>query len=863
VCYDCPTVRRGLRDMRERVCADRVGMLTSWGSRARGRAGLLAIILLAFALRLYRLGYQSLWYDEAVSVHLANKDLAALTLHTAGDIHPPLYYYLLHFWVLIAGRSEFSVAFFSVVFGILILALAYRLARQVCGRPVGLLAAFLIAVSPFNLWYSQEVRMYTLGAFLGLCTLYCLLRVGGLPERAQGHCLVDKEAEPGATGATWRFWAGYVLAAAAGLYSLYYFAFLLIFENLFVLAWWLWRRRSGREGPLSLARWAVAQVLVVVLYLPWLPIALRQGLYPPVPPWRGFSSLATVITESWAALSLGQSVEPESFLIWPVLSFIFAIYLLGVVGWRRWRRDWPTTLLLCGYTFAPVLAIYLLSLRTPLFHVRYVFTYSPPFYVLLAAGLMGLGRRWRAALPVAVGIITLACGYSIYTYHSSPLYAADDHRGAVSYIEERMAPGDAVLIDAGYAYPPFLYYFDGQVAWRGRLVEYQPDEVTEQGVILLQTGTIGGDERLGWGDPASDFYATTEAETAEALERVFSHHPRVWVYRIYDTVTDPRGFIRSWLDEHGRLIGDEGFDGESYMRVQCYLTATEPEYDASPVYSPLEIDAIPGLELVAYEAPTMVRQGEELPLTLFWRAGRQWNAGLDLRLSLALEDGLRVAEVESALSPEMPGWTPGEVLSQEVVVDVPPGTPPLSYNLVLEWRESSQDARPWSAQNGLTMGMIVVLRPLVPLPTPPMPHEPWANFGDLLQLTGYELPAPEVEAGGELHLTLLWRAWDVPLPVIQSALELRDAEGRAVARAERGLGGAYTSTLWGREELVREAYGLEVPEGVSSETYTLTLTLQTVRADGEEELLRVWSDSGVWQDSFALGTLEVIDSPRR
>jgi hypothetical protein len=478
-------------------------------------------------------------------------------------------------------------------------------------------------------------------------------------------------------------------------------------------------------------------------------------------------------------------------------------------------------------------------------------------------GLVGLGRRWREALPVALGIITLACGYSIYTYHSSPLYAADDHRGAVSYLEERMAPGDAVLINAGYAYPPFLYYFDGEVAWRGRLVEYQPDEVTEQGVILLQTGTIGGDERLGWGDPASDFYATTEAETAEALERVFSHHPRVWVYRIYDTVTDPQGFIRSWLDEHGHLIGDEAFDGESYMRVQCYLTGTEPDYDASPVYSPLEIDAIPGLELVAYEAPTMVRQGEELPLTLFWRAGRQWNAGLDLRLSLALEDGLRVAEVESALSPEMPGWTPGEVLSQEVVVDVPPGTPPLSYNLVLEWRESSQDARPWSAQNGLTMGMIVVLRPLVPLPTPPMPHEPWANFGDLLQLTGYELPAPEVEAGGELHLTLLWRAWDVPLPVIQSALELRDAEGRAVARAERGLGGAYTSTLWGREELVREAYGLEVPEGVSSETYTLTLTLQTVRADGEEELLRVWSDSDVWQDSFALGTLEVIDSPRR
>jgi 4-amino-4-deoxy-L-arabinose transferase-like glycosyltransferase len=852
--------RWGLKDMGERVWVSRVGVLASWGSRARVRAGLLAIILLAFALRLYRLGYQSLWYDEAVSVHLATKDLTALTLHTAGDIHPPLYYYLLHFWVLIAGSSEFSAAFFSVVFGILILVLAYRLAHEIYGGRAALLAAFLIAISPFNLWYSQEVRMYTLGAFLGLLTLYCLLRLVGLT--GQAGSLLARETLSGGRAAGWRFWVGYILAAAVGLYTLYYFAFLLLFENLFVLAWWLWHRCSGREEPLPLGRWALAQFLVVVLYLPWLPIALRQALYPPVPPWRGFSGLATVITESWAALSLGQSVEPESLLIWPVLSFMFAVYLLGVTGAARRVRDWPRALLLCGYTFAPVFAIYLLSLRIPLFHVRYVFTYSPPFYILLAVGLMRLGRRWRAALPMAAGIITVACGYSIYMFHSSPLYAADDHRDAVNYIEERMAPGDAVLINAGYAYPPFLYYFDGEVAWRGRLVDYQPDEVMGQGVVLLQTGTIGGDERLGWGDPASDFYATTEIETAEALERVFAQHPRVWVYRIYDTVTDPQGFIRSWLDDHGRLIGDEGFHGESYMRVQCYLTATEPEYDATPVYRSLEIDAIPGLELVAYEAPAMVRQGEELPLTLSWRSDRELDAGLDLRLSLALEEGLRVAEVESALPPATPGWEPGELLSQEVGLQVPSGTPPLEYDLVLEWSESSQEPGPWSPEEGLTMGTITVLRPLIPLPTPPMPHEPWANFGDLLQLTGYELPALDLEAGDELRVTLLWRAWDVPLPVIISTLELRDTEGRAVAQEERGLGGAYTSILWGREELVREVCGLQVSEGSSPGTYTLALTLQAVRADGKRELLPFWSDAGVWEDSFALGTLEVIEAHR-
>ncbi len=825
---------------------------------AQVRGALVLVLLLAFGLRLYHLGHQSLWYDEAVSIHLAAKDLTALTLHTAGDIHPPLYYCLLHFWVLVAGSSEFSAAFFSLFFGLLIVALAHRLARETCGSGVGLLTAFLVAVSPFNLWYSQEIRMYTLGAILGLVTLYCLMRLADLPKG--GDRSTTKGDEDAAKQARWRFWIGYVLAGAVGLYTLYYFAFLLLFENLFVLAWWLAERRSGRTEPLRLTSWIAAQALILVLYLPWLPTAMRQALNPPVPPWRGFTGLGDVITESWAALCLGQSVEPESLLIWPVLSFMFAIYLLGVAGYARRNRDWSTSLLLCGYTFVPVLAIYLLSLRTPLFHVRYVFTYSPPFYILLAMGLSWLARRWRLALPVAVGIITVACGYSIFLFHSSPLYAADDHRAAVTYLEERVSPGDAVLIDAGYAYPPFLYYFEGQISWRGRLVDYKPGGETEQGVVLLQTGTIGGDEGLGWGDPNSDFYATTEEETAEALGRVFAEHPRLWVYRIYDTVTDPEGFIRDWLQGHGRMIGDEGFVGESYMRVQCYQTATEPQYDSSLVSHSVAMDTGLGIELVGYEGPSMVRSGEELPLTILWQVDDEWGMSLDTRVSLALGDGLPLAEVETAVSPATAGWKPGEVVAQEVLLEVPPGTAPLEYNLLLEWQQSSPDGSAETTGGSLLMGTVTVLRPLVPSPTPRMPHEPWANFGDALQLTGYDLSASDVESGGELRVTLLWRAWDTPLPVIVYTLEWTDAEGRAVAREEEGLGGAYTSTLWGREELVREVCGIKVPQGISSGTYTLSLSLQAVRADGQQEVLPFWSEAGMWEDSFALGTLNVVDS---
>jgi mannosyltransferase len=823
---------------------------------ARVRGALIVVLLLAFGLRLYHLGYQSLWYDEAVSIHLAAKDLTALTLHTAGDIHPPLYYYLLHFWVLVAGSSEFSAAFFSLVFGLLLVALVYRLAREACGSGIALLAAFLVAVSPFNLWYSQEVRMYTLGAFLGLVTLYCLMRLAALPRG--GDRSTPGGEEGGTNRARWRFWIGYVLAGAAGLYTLYYFAFLLLFENLFVLAWWLAGRRSAKTEPLRLTSWIAAQALIVVLYLPWLPTAARQALNPPVPPWRGFTGLAGVITESWAALCLGQSVEPESLLIWPVLSFMFAIYLLGVAGYARRSRDWSTSLLLCGYTFVPVFAIYLLSLRTPLFHVRYVFTYSPPFYILLAMGSSWLGRRWRAALPLAVGIITVACGYSIFLFHSSPLYASDDHRAAVSYLEERVAPGDAVLIDAGYAYPPFLYYFEGQIAWRGRLVDYQTGGETEQGVVLLQTGTIGGDEGLGWGDPSSDFYATTAEETAEALERVFSEHPRLWVYRIYDTVTDPEGFIRDWLQEHGRLIGDEGFVGESYIRVQCYQTATEPQYDAALVSHSVAMDTGLGIELLGYDSPSMVRSGEELPLRLHWQVDDEWDTSLDISVSLALDDGLPLAEVETTVSPATAGWKPGELVAQEVLLEVPPGTAPLEYKLVLEWQESSSDRDTGAGGGSLSLGKVSVLRPLVPSPTPRMPHEPWANFGNLVELTGYEVTAEGLGAGDQIRAQLLWRAWNVPLPLMEMELVLADGEGAALASAGMDYpGDAYPSTLWEREELVGAVYLLDIPEDALPGRYQLNLVLRARAASGAWRAVPFLASSGGWEESFSLATVEI------
>src|SRR5512144_2102958 len=121
---------------------------------------LLLILLAGFALRAFRLGAGSLWYDEPVSVYLAGSSLPELLRHTAGDIHPPGYYLLLRAWLILAGYPtghadphgqglELTAAFFSCCFGVLLIALTYWLARRLGDRTTGLAAALLVAVSPY------------------------------------------------------------------------------------------------------------------------------------------------------------------------------------------------------------------------------------------------------------------------------------------------------------------------------------------------------------------------------------------------------------------------------------------------------------------------------------------------------------------------------------------------------------------------------------------------------------------------------------------------------------------------------------------------------------------------------------------
>ena len=810
------------------------------------RAWLLAaIVLLAFGLRIYRLGAESLWYDETVSVYLAGQSLPDLIAHTAGDIHPPGYYLLLHVWTRLAGTSDFAVVFPSLFFGVLLVALAYWLGAKALDTRAGLLAAFLVAISPYNVWYSQEVRMYTLGAALGLGVLGAVL-----------HLVL---APPARQKASVRWLAVYALCGALGLWSLYYFAFLLVAVNLLVGLWWLVAWLRQRTSWRWLGLWLLAQAAILLLYAPWIPVAWRQATAPPVPPWRGFTALGSVLVETWSALSLGQSVAPGR--LWPILLLFGALFILGLLyrpsgdrlaGRGRW--------LLVGYLFLPVLLIYLASFVTPLYHVRYAFTFSTPFYIIISAGLAWLMRRWRIAGWLALAAIVVASGISLHAYHTDPQVASDDHRAAARVLAEEWRPGDAILVNAGYAYTALLTYWDGDpIAWRGRLVGAADwraaawREGAGSGPVVVQTGSVDGEPSLGWGDPDSDFYAMSRAETADALERLFADFDRVWVYRIYDTVTDKDGFIRGWLDEHGVQFTDQVFGGEASLRVQGYLTSRDPLADATVCVDEQLDDG--SLRLVTVSPPPPeVAVGGAVDVALVWEAGAPPAQDAILFAGLFDETGRRWAQTdERPLGPLYPAkdWAVGSAVRTPLRIAVAPGTPLGAYRLEVGWYrfvDGQPVWLPWTTGDRVRLGDVAVVAPedWQALTEPAVAYSAGVALGPGVRLLGFDTQGFEARPGETQRLEVVWRALVYGPEAAPAVFQLVDGAGQVLVEvASAPVGGRAPFAQLEAGQTVVDPVVLELPETLAPGVYDLVVGRR--RGDGS------WL--GVQRGPFPLGTI--------
>jgi len=429
---------------------------------ASATAWLWVFVVLAAVLRLATLDKQSFWLDEAVSYRTAALPLPALLDAVAQqDIHPPLYYVLLHYW-LRAGDSEFWLRLLSVLFSVASVWLIGRLGQSLLEPRAGVVAAAILAVSPLHVWYAREARMYALVVLLALASVTCLWRAL-MAERRAG----------------W-WWAGVVVSGTLLLYTSTTGIWLLAALNVFVLGW-AWARR---RWP-ALGGWWLSQAAIVLLFLPWLPslanqlaISRRLASWIPAPTVGSIINLLGDFNSRnlpfWFRASLDGAaaagtnrapgaIEPEFGIA--NIGFV-AVVLAAAVGLTLRRRRAGQWLLWC-LLVVPVGLAFLLSqkyvrlpLLTPLlgdsqsfFTVKNLIVASVPYY-LLVASVLTAGRRW-----VLAGGLTLLLGLNMISHRLEPeVRAKEDWRGVVATLREQAGPADVIVFSPGYLELGYAYY---------------------------------------------------------------------------------------------------------------------------------------------------------------------------------------------------------------------------------------------------------------------------------------------------------------------------------------------------------------------------------------------------------------------
>ncbi|MGB5933737.1 MAG: glycosyltransferase family 39 protein, partial [Anaerolineae bacterium] len=760
---------------------------------------------------IYGVASQEFWLDEAISAFISSKgwwDILAYVRSQPFE-HPPLYYLLLHLWGQVAGWSEFSLRFPSLLLGTLSIPLLHRFLSWLLGKEVAVLVALLAAFSPFLIDLSGEARMYSLVIVLGLLTFLALLWA------------LTKDRP-----LWWGLWS---LLTLAGIATHYYLALLLLTENLFVILYW-------RRFRSSLWKWASLQFLFFIPALAWM-------LFSPGPresvaqiikvPWLNVRTWPE-LEQSWQALAIGDWANPTPSLWSRALASVPSLLvLLGALTGRRGamgkalldidRRAWYALLLLL--LAAPILGALLIPRNVIARLVSFVI---PAYLTFLALGLLAL--RKMGWFPLGIGGVLLAGAFTLGLDNQW-----EANKGEFGLVMERLEaqaqPGDGIVLTNPVQWPLVAYYYGGE--WP---IYYIP----QSHLVLI-----------------------TEEEVESSLEAIMSAHPRLWLGPTGPSTMDPDLLVERWLAEHAYQAGKEWFPESSYL---AYYFAPQPmeSEDLGEVNFGDRI-ALLGRSHSSRE----VLVSESLRFAFRWRALEGWKE--DWLVSIALEDGggqvwsQRISPPCGGLCPTSE-WREGEEAFDNHALFVPPGTPPGEYrawlslylppegrHLVISSQESLGEPR-------LDLGSVQVTKSAASF-------SPWGlvdrvdiNFEEGFRLLDYHFPSNEWRPGDVIPLDLYWQASTPPQANFSLSLQLVDGWGKV--REEKGASLSadwYPTSLWEEGEFVRGRPSLTLLSDLPPGEYRLRLTL----LDQKGKPLEAWGRrlepilGGLWHREIAFRGLSV------
>lgn len=692
----------------------------------------LALLLAAFALRCWRLGGPSLWYDEAytwwVATQVSPQHSIASSLR---EIIPPFTYFLWRGWAAVAGTSEFALRAPSALLSIVGIAAAARIVWRLTRQRRGAIAALgLFAIAPPLLWAAREVRMYGPLLTLTLCAAMALLEVlFGPPERRR----------------RWAWLWGATMCAA--LYTLVLAGFWLLGQGLFFL-WILIRRPSAtfsREDRRAVIRALVAPTaLALLLYLPWL-IGAAQHLGENRGYWAGHLPPEAFVRTTLRGITVGKFLPADVGAVLGGGIVILAALALAMTRHRPLAGLYPLLT-----TLPPLTILCYIYRDLPKWAPRHaaLFAPAPLLAIAVAWGATATlpSRRRRRLTTGLLSVITLAAGAVLLRADANLLlnsaYARDDWRGVAAYVQAHRQPDDIVIIETGAVAPTWYYY-----AGPEQTLPLPPDDLLDVENVLHYT------------------------ETAPLLTEALREAAGVWLVTWIADVTDPTSLVLTLL----RQIGEEQPTPEFHEVGLHYIALDEPP--AYPAWPPTtaqpEIELLPGLTLWGYHLPEAPQPADApLEITTWWRTSRpEAHEGRVYGVSLRLYDaGPDPADGEEWRRIEgTPGsgdyrperWPADALILGYYKMPLPAGIPPGAYRLELILYDGGQRA-------ATSLGEVQIARPQQPpaIPAHLTPVAPLAFASDQpLRLLAAGVNRLDVKPCETLSGQLFW---EVAAPLTQT-----------------------------------------------------------------------------------------------
>jgi 4-amino-4-deoxy-L-arabinose transferase-like glycosyltransferase len=735
---------------------------------------LVVLLLLAFALRLYRVGDRSVWWDEGWSVWVARQPLVEIAQQTGHDVHPPLYFSLLHGWRIGAGDSEFGLRAFSAYLGTLTVAAAYLVGRAVGGKKLGLLAALFLTVSRFHIIWSQEIRMYSLAALLAVLAAWAAIRVWER-QRPLDYTL-------------------YILFMTAGLYTLYLFFPVPVAANIA----WLWVFWHSPRRWQALTKWVAAQLAILILLAPWmlyaLPGFLSNSSATPI-------SVADFLKIYWTVLVMGIPLNVEIYARFTIPVLVIFFVGLTVLIWHS-RRDWRMarniTLFISGLLIPIAVVFYVTIPRTgayaPPFSPRYLVIFTGYFSILLAWGILRLGAKQRWPLVLGLSLIVLVAAWAgLRSYHQGRVLL-DDYKSLSAALQAYAQPDDAVILYSDRDWPIFAYHYPEQ-----------------------------------WSGVPNSWDITPEIAESYLLP-IWEEHDGLWLVTTpYGGETDPQGYMPAWLEGEAKAItetiyGDKALHffartSERATTIDLLAISALPQFSA-------DIKTKPGIQLAGYDLPSRTYHGgDPVYLGTYWTVDNGViDESIDLQIDMRDRSGVILPLSSMNIEPDDFTAESGLIRKETVIqipFDVPSGR--YSFGLLNENGETASFADLDIRQRNrpfLSLSDVTIATPLD------------VEFESGIRLLGYELENDTMAPGEELDLTLYWqtvapvaRDYKVFTHLLGDVYNAESDNFLWAQKDNEPVNNKRPTTTWREEEVIVDPYEMTLPMNTPAGTYSLEIGL--------------------------------------